>query len=162
MAATPEPIVPRRVLPLRLLVVDDVAINRELLSEVLGHQGHEVLLAVDGAAALALAGQVNLDVVLMDVQMPVMDGIEATRRIRQLPGPQATVPIFALSASMVVSERQRYLAAGMNLCLSKPIVWTELFAALAEVARTERPGGAFTAPGQSAGSAVASPPADSG
>ena len=123
--------------PLRLLVVDDVAINRELLSEVLGRQGHEVLLAVDGAAALDLAGRVKLDVVLMDVQMPVMDGIEATRRIRRLPGPPATVPIFALSASMVASERQRYLAAGMDLCLSKPIVWPELFAALAEVARSD-------------------------
>ena len=150
--ANDEPIEPARASPLRLLVVDDVPINRELLSEVLARQGHEVLLAGDGADALDLARRVDLDVVLMDVQMPVMDGIEATRRIRQLPGPQATVPIFALSASMVASERQRYLAAGMNLCLSKPIVWTELFAALAEVAHTERPGGAFTAPGQNASS----------
>ena len=105
VAATSKPIEPETVRPLRLLVVDDVAINRELLSEVLGHQGHEVLLAVDGAAALDLVGRVDLDVVLMDVQMPVMDGIEASRRIRQLPRPQATVPIFALSASMVASER---------------------------------------------------------
>ena len=88
--------------------------------------------------------------VLMDVQMPVMDGIEATRRIRQLPGPQAAVPIFALTASMVASERQRYLAAGMDRCLSKPIVWAELFAALAEVARSERPGDVFPAPDQEA------------
>ena len=156
--ANDEPIEPARVSPLRLLVVDDVPINRELLSEVLGRQGHEVLLAGDGADALDLAGRVDLDVVLMDVQMPVMDGIEATRRIRQLPGPQATVPIFALSASMVASERQRYLAAGMNLCLSKPIVWTELFAALAEVAQSERPGGAFTAPAQHASSVDEFPP----
>ena len=70
----------------------------------------------------------------MDVQMPVMDGIEATRRIRRLPPPHGAVPIFALTANVMASERERYLAAGMNLCLTKPIVWPDLFAALAEVA----------------------------
>ena len=111
---------PAAVRPLRVLVVDDVAVNRELLGEMLGRQGHEVLLAEDGAEAVELAARERLDVVLMDVQMPVMDGMEATRRIRRLPPPAGTVPILALTANVMESERQRYLAAGMNRCLTKP------------------------------------------
>jgi signal transduction histidine kinase/DNA-binding NarL/FixJ family response regulator len=123
---------PASIRPLRVLVVDDVAVNRELLEEMLARHGHKVLLAEDGAAALQLAARERPDVVLMDVQMPVMDGMEATRRIRQLPPPAGAVPILALTANVLAAERERYLACGMDLCLTKPVVWPDLFAALAE------------------------------
>ena len=123
---------PASIRPLRVLVVDDVAGNRELLEEMLARHGHEVLLAEDGAAAVELAARERPDVVLMDVQMPVMDGMEATRRIRRLPPPAGAVPILALTANVMAAERERYLACGMDRCLTKPVVWPDLFATLAE------------------------------
>ena len=97
-------------------------------------------MAPNGAVALELAAAALLDVVLMDIQMPVMDGMEATRRIRLLPEPACTVPIVALTANVMITERNRYLAAGMDQCLTKPVVWPELFAVLAKVATGDRLG----------------------
>jgi PAS domain S-box-containing protein len=119
---------------LRILVADDVATNRELLGHVLRNHGHTVLFAEDGEAALEIASSETLDLILMDVQMPSLDGIAATARIRQLPLPRSTVPIFALTAGAMAAERARCLGAGMDLCLTKPIVWTEFHAAIAGVA----------------------------
>ncbi|MGD9511774.1 MAG: ATP-binding protein, partial [Geminicoccaceae bacterium] len=119
---------------LRILVADDVLANRELLGEMLRMQGHEVLFAEDGRAAVTVATTEKLDLILMDVQMPVMDGIEATRRIRQLPPPHGAVAIYALTAHAMAPERARCLSAGMSLCLTKPIIWPDLFAALAPIA----------------------------
>ncbi|MFZ1426595.1 MAG: PAS domain S-box protein [Geminicoccaceae bacterium] len=147
--AVPEPI-----RPLRVLVADDVAANRELLAEMLGRHGHTVLLAEDGGRAVELAARVRPDLVLMDIQMPGMDGLEATRRIRQLPEPLASVPILALTANVITSERQRYLAAGLNQCLTKPVVWPELFAALADIAT----GSGVRAAAPSPATAIAAPP----
>ncbi len=125
--------------PLAVLVADDVAANRELLGEILHRHGHRVLFAEDGAVAVALTAETTPDVVLMDIQMPVLDGIEATRRIRRLPGPAARVPILALTANVMADDRERYLKAGMDRCLTKPVIWPELFAALAAVAGTTPP-----------------------
>ena len=119
------------VLPMRILLAEDVELNRELLGDMLGRHGHEVVFATNGEEALGLAARERFDLVLMDVQMPVMDGVEATRRIRKLPPPAGTVPIVALTANVMAKERERYLAAGMVACLMKPIEWGELFAALA-------------------------------
>jgi response regulator RpfG family c-di-GMP phosphodiesterase len=85
---------------------------------------------------VALAARERFDVIVMDVQMPVMDGLEATRRIRRLSPPAGAVPIVGLSANVLEEERRRYLAAGMDRCLTKPIAWPELFSALAEAARS--------------------------
>ena len=122
---------PAPVRPLRLLVAEDVELNRDLLGEVLGRHGHAAVFAENGAEAVGRAAGGGFDLVLMDVQMPVMDGVEATRRIRALDGPAGRVPIVALTANVMAGERERYLAAGMDGCLTKPVDWGELFAALA-------------------------------
>ena len=85
----------------------------------------------DGQAAVDAARSGGFDIILMDVQMPVMDGIEATRRIRDLPPPAGTVPIIALTASVLESARPALLNAGMNDWAMKPIVWNQLFELLA-------------------------------
>jgi CheY-like chemotaxis protein len=82
----------------------------------------------------------------MDVQMPVMDGIEATSRIRRLEGPAGKVPIVGLTAHALASEHERYLAAGMNECLLKPIDWTQLFAILAHYGSREAGSGSDASP----------------
>ncbi|HEX2525481.1 MAG TPA: PAS domain S-box protein [Geminicoccus sp.] len=138
MAAEREAIWSTEMLPLRVLVVDDVAVNRELLAEMLRRSGHRVEQAEHGADAVAQVTRGGFDVVLMDVQMPVMNGIEATRLIRELPPPIGTIPVFALTANVMESEQERYLAAGMNACLTKPIVWEQLYAALASISHGQR------------------------
>ena len=112
------------------MIAEDVDINREILANVLGEEGHVLVFAQDGAEALALVQGGSFDLILMDVQMPVMDGVEATERIRALRGPERTIPIFALSANLTAEERQRYLMAGMNDCLVKPYDWEQLSAAI--------------------------------
>jgi CheY-like chemotaxis protein len=101
---------------------------------MLERRGHEVEVAGDGEAAVRLAGERPFDVVLMDVQMPVMDGLTAAAAIRALDGPAAAVPILALTASAMPGDREACLAAGMNDHLTKPITAATLFAALREVA----------------------------
>lgn len=122
--------------PLRILVAEDVEINREILRATLVRHGHALAFAGNGAEALQLLQRESFDVVLMDVQMPVMDGVEATRRIRALPGPAARIPILGLTANVMARERERYLGAGMDDCLPKPIDWDLLHAALARHAGT--------------------------
>ncbi len=140
---------PERIPPCRLLVVDDVAINRELLVQMLGPYGHEITCAANGEEAVELVQHGQFDLVLMDVQMPVLDGIQATRRIRQLPSPAGDVPVVALTASIVADEHQHCLDAGMDSVLTKPVDWDKLFALLARYSRTEPSAGPpLTEPGE--------------
>lgn len=105
----------------RILLVEDVALNRFLVKEMIKDWGIELEMAEDGAEGLKQLQQKPYDLVLMDVQMPVMDGVQATRAIRQLSDPdRASIPIVALSANAFDSDRQSYLQAGMNSTLSKP------------------------------------------
>jgi signal transduction histidine kinase/DNA-binding response OmpR family regulator len=119
--------------PLRILVVEDNPVNRTMALRILERAGHEVVLAVNGQEALdALAGA-GLDVVLMDVQMPVLNGLEATAQIRE--GEQGTgrhVPIVAMTAHAMRGDRERCLAAGMDGYLVKPVRAEELIAAVEE------------------------------
>ena len=118
---------PRR----RLLVVDDVPGNRTMLSEMLGTLGFEVGTAGDGESALLQLETGPWDLVLMDTTMPVMDGLEATRRIRRHAGWQK-LPVIALSANASEADRNRCLAAGATAFLSKPIDRAALLKLLGE------------------------------
>ena len=106
---------------LEVLVVEDNEVNQLVIGAALDRLGHRWTLVSDGEQAAAAVARQRFDVVLMDIQMPVVDGIEATRRIRRLPWPQAATPIVALTANAMVEERAAYVAAGMNGYLAKPI-----------------------------------------
>lgn len=125
---TPKPLgtLPGEDTPLRLLVVDDVAANRQIAQAMLRSAGHEVEVAEDGASALLALTRASFDAVLMDLQMPGMDGFEATRRIRALPPPISGLPVIALTASALPDQIEATRRAGMNGHLSKPIDRTAL------------------------------------
>lgn len=117
--------------PARILVVEDNAVNQLLVSKLLARAGHTATIARDGEQALAMVRSGEFDLVLMDVQLPGMDGVSATRHIRDLQGANADVPVIALTANAMAGDRDRYIAAGMNDYVSKPIDAKELFAAIA-------------------------------
>ena len=105
---------------LRVLLVEDLPANQMLVVHVLNRRGHHVEVAQNGLQAVELAGQHPFDVVLMDLQMPDMDGFEATAAIRALPR-AARIPIVALTAHALPADRDRCLAAGMDDYLAKPL-----------------------------------------
>lgn len=119
-----------------VLLVDDNALNREIAAELLERYGFSVDTAENGAAAVekvrtARPGQ--YDLVLMDIQMPEMNGYEAARQIRRLPGPMGNIPIFALTANAFEEDKLNALNAGMNGHISKPIDITKLIATIRSV-----------------------------
>ncbi|MDU1666033.1 MAG: ATP-binding protein [Bradyrhizobium sp.] len=116
--------------PLDILVAEDSPIIATLIQSLLVKQGFRPTMVVNGAEAIAAISDKVYDLVLMDVQMPEMDGISATKAIRQLPGPERCVPIIALTANALVGQRETYLAAGMNDYVTKPIQPPLLFAAI--------------------------------
>ncbi|WP_374377508.1 ATP-binding protein [Dongia sp.] len=131
---------------LHLLVAEDNLINQKVICAMLEAVGHSTELAVDGVEAVSAIQRGHFDAVLMDVQMPNMDGIMATREIRNLGGRFETIPIIALTANAMAGDRERYLAAGMSAYVSKPIDAKLLSLALrqtcgADVATLHRAGG---------------------
>lgn len=118
--------------PLRILLAEDTPTNQLLVRHALGRRGHQVVVAGDGRTAVDLARRGRYDVILMDLQMPDMDGFEATAAIRRLPEKQP--PIIALTAHTMVGDRERCLAAGMQSYLSKPIDLRELIATVESTA----------------------------
>jgi CheY-like chemotaxis protein len=115
-----------------VLVVEDNHVSQMLIETYLEQFGLRYTVAKNGQQAIDLLRSQKFDVVLMDIMMPVMDGIEATRQIRALGGPAASVPIIALTANVMKGDRETYLAAGMNGYVTKPIGAADLFNALAE------------------------------
>jgi CheY-like chemotaxis protein len=110
--------------PLRILVADDNAINRRVAELMLKHAGFTVDMASDGSEAVEAHTSKPYDLILMDSQMPVMDGFEATRRIRQLDQPQPV--IIAITANALSGERERCLSLGMDDYVSKPFTAEQL------------------------------------
>jgi signal transduction histidine kinase/CheY-like chemotaxis protein len=121
--STPEAadIAPAAARRLRILVAEDNKINQQLIAVMLCHAGHEVDVVENGAEAVSAVAKGAYDAVLMDVQMPVLDGVQATERIRALPPPAGGVRIIALTAHAMAGAREQYLAAGMDDHLAKPI-----------------------------------------
>ena len=130
---------PNQMAPLRVLLVDDNGTNRLIGSRMLEAAGHRVETATDGFSAVEKVAQGSFDVVLMDISMPGMDGIEATGRIKGLAGVRRPLPIIALTANALAGDRERFLAAGMADYLTKPLRRAELEAALARVTRASQP-----------------------
>jgi PAS domain S-box-containing protein len=109
------------ILNLRLLVAEDNATNQFLMRAILESLGHKITIANNGAEAVEMAKNYAFDAILMDVQMPVMDGPTATREIRHLGGRAAQLPIVALTANAMPGDRESYMAAGMDDYVSKPV-----------------------------------------
>jgi len=113
----------------RILLAEDTDVNARLLIAVLEKAGYEVTLAVDGAQAVKFGEIGDFDLILMDVYMPEMDGLEATRRLRAGAAPMRDVAIIALTADDDPAMHRRCVEAGMNGCLSKPIKMAKLLKA---------------------------------
>ncbi len=113
----------------RILLVDDYDLNREVVQELLERLGFSVVVAEDGAQALATLETEVFDVVLMDIHMPVMDGLATTRRIRQ-DGRFAALPVIAMSAAVMASDQAACAAAGMNDHIAKPVMPEQLLPVL--------------------------------
>jgi PAS domain S-box-containing protein len=121
-----------------ILLADDTAASVSVLSDFLvEHCAYRVVVAKDGVEAVRLAGEQRPALILMDIQMPQMDGLEATRRIRATPE-LAQLPIIALTALTMAGDRERCLAAGANAYLSKPVNLGQLAAAIKELLRPEQ------------------------
>lgn len=115
---------------LRVLVAEDHPVNRKVVGLLLQSMGHQVSFAEDGQQALTQASQSDFDLVLMDIHMPVMDGLSSARHIRALPGERGQVPIVALTADVMNDAADQAMAAGMNAFLSKPLQKTQLQAVM--------------------------------
>lgn len=135
---------------LSILLAEDNVVNQMVASGMLTKAGHAVDIANNGAEAVERVAAKSYDLVLMDVQMPEMDGLEATRVIRAGPAPGRDVPIIALTANAMASDRELCLAAGMDGYMSKPIDFPALSRLII---------GLLSAPGGSTSSAASTPPA---
>jgi CheY-like chemotaxis protein len=127
--------------PLQILLVEDNPVNQKVAVRLLEKHGHSVTVAGNGKEALSCLDERPFDLVLMDVQMPVMDGLEATAVIRQREtGTDRRLPIVALTAHAMVGDREKCLDAGMDGYVTKPIIQPLLFQAMADVLDVARRG----------------------
>ena len=123
---------------LRVLVAEDNAINQRVALRLLQHLGYEPELAADGRQALAAVARKTFDVVLMDIQMPELDGLQAARSIIAQRGPSGLPRIIAMTANAMPGDRESYIAAGMDGYLPKPIELADLQAVLEQAAKLVR------------------------
>ncbi|WP_338667477.1 ATP-binding protein [Pseudodesulfovibrio methanolicus] len=140
-ACTPEPAYSAgdgAASPLRVLVVEDDPVNLITANKIVKRLGHEAVSAIDGQKALEALRKTSFDLVLMDVQMPVMDGVETTKRIRSGEAGEGNrrVPIIAMTAYAMLGDREKFLAAGMDDYLAKLVDIESFRTALAKTAGT--------------------------
>jgi signal transduction histidine kinase/DNA-binding response OmpR family regulator len=121
MAPVEAPVVEAPAFSLRILVAEDNAINQQVAVGILAKLGHRADVADHGGEAVNLVERCDYDLVLMDVQMPTLDGIAATKAIRALPHPKGHIPIIAMTANAMPGDRDIYLAAGMDDYIAKPV-----------------------------------------
>jgi two-component system cell cycle response regulator DivK len=115
----------------KILLVEDNEMNLDMLSRRLERRGYQIVVAMDGAKGVDLAKSENPDLILMDMSLPVMDGWEATRRIKADSTVQH-IPIIALTAHAIAGDREKALAAGCNEYESKPVKFPRLLAKIQE------------------------------
>jgi signal transduction histidine kinase/DNA-binding response OmpR family regulator len=130
---------PMPVRKLHVLVTDDNAINQHLLVSLLQSAGHTTAVAENGRKAVEAVTREAFDIILMDIQMPVMDGVQATNRIRAMRPPKRDTPIIALTADALRGAEERYRGAGMDGYLSKPLSAKALFETMNALASEGRP-----------------------
>jgi CheY-like chemotaxis protein len=118
----------------RVLLAEDVKLNQMLTQKLLARSGYLIDIAENGIQAIEAMQNADYDVILMDVQMPKMDGIEATKLIRMMAGEKKFVPIIALTAQADVNTEDELRAAGMDDYISKPINFDILFSKLSALA----------------------------
>ena len=130
---------------LKVLVVEDNATNRLIATKMLEHLGAAVETAEDGQQGVDAIRRAPFDLVFMDVQMPVMDGLEATRQIRGMPEPAGQIPIIAMTANAMAHQQAAYITAGMNGAIAKPLSPSALVAEIAAVLEARSKAGAAAA-----------------
>ena len=130
---------PPPVRPLHVLVTDDNVINQRLLTALLQSAGHTTTVAANGREGVDAVMRESFDIILMDIQMPVMDGVQATNRIRAMRPPKRDIPIIALTADALQGAEERYRGAGMDAYLSKPLAAKALFETMNALAKEGRP-----------------------
>jgi CheY-like chemotaxis protein len=112
---------------LKILVVEDNEMNLDMLSRRLKRKGFEVVSATNGAVGVSMAKEHSPDLILMDISLPVMDGLQATRQLKAAPETQA-IPIIALTAHAMAGDREKCLEAGCNDYATKPVEFPQLLA----------------------------------
>jgi two-component system, cell cycle response regulator DivK len=112
-----------------ILIIEDNELDADMLSRRLLRKGYEVIVAADGAAGIAMASERKPDLVIMDMGLPVLDGWEATRRLKTAP-PTAGIPVIALTAHAMAEDRIRGLAAGCDSYETKPLEFDRLLSAM--------------------------------
>jgi len=135
---------------LKILVAEDEQILRNLIRLMFMQQAHQVVIVANGREAIAAWEQGAFDIILLDVRMPEMDGLEAVRRIRKLEQARGLprIPVIALTAHTRQEDLEGFIQAGMDDCISKPIAIEELFARIGQYAGSGKP----SAPGSVGGS----------
>ena len=120
--------------PLSILLAEDYAMNRLVLDRMLTNKGYKVDVAENGLEVLELCGQKEYDLILMDIQMPIMDGIETTKRLRQIEGSGKHIPIIAITAYALQGDKERFLTMGMDDYIAKPIDMLKLYEKIEQMA----------------------------